>query len=174
MDGTAAQWRQADTSDLTRRDHELNERLKPCKAAWEQDKNGLAVAEAISWCWLYHSPIPDWIEQATIGLIVALRTPRERERHRDAMLDHARWEAVKSARMRGREDWWRTAKGDRRRGALSWAQAYEKASKDLKDMAARGEPATIKNSYQRVARALRAGRSGKYFIPKDRRYRDLG
>ena len=64
-----------------------------------------------------------------------------------------------------------------RRDALTWDESYEKASELLasEGSPAAGDPQTvIKKGYQRVQRALRAGRGGKYFFLKDRRYRDLG
>jgi hypothetical protein len=145
-------------------------RMAACESAWREGEP-LAVAEAVTRTHHHRQPIPAWLEQAVVELAMARRSDSQAKRHAESGLHLMRYMAVRDLKV--------GTPGQNRRYIppavrMSWEKAYEQAAEMLAGTAAAAEPATMKNSYQKVKRELKAGHSGQYFTLKDRRYRCNG
>ena len=147
-----------------------DEKLALCETAWREGEP-LAVAEAATLSHLYRQPIPSWIERAIIDLAMARRSKRQAKRHVDSIIHLQRYEAVRDFKAGGM-----LVAGTEIRlpPATSWDAAYDSASEMLAGTPMAGDADTMKASYCRVRRDLKARRFGKYFTLKDWRYRNNG
>jgi hypothetical protein len=134
-------------------------KLAACEAGWRDTQDPLAVSEAMIYVHSHRQPPPRWLTEAVAMLADDHRGRAHAKRALEAMADSWRYQAV------------RDAKAERRAGNLqgrkvSWEQAYGRAADVLAGTPASGSADTMKRSYQKVVRDLRAGRGGRYFTPK--------
>ena len=121
--------------------------LNTCHAAWRAGSTK-AVADAVLWCNAHRRVMPEWLSSAVDKVITKRRTKAEAQGLDARARDFLRWQTVIKLREAG----------------VSWQRAYEQAADQLANTAARGEPATVAESYKTVARDLRAGRTAKYAV----------
>jgi hypothetical protein len=129
-------------------------KLRDCEIAWRETGEPLAVAEAMTWTFLYAQTPAEWLEEAVVTLAVGRRTPEQAERHREVMRHAERYCRVR----------------DLRREGLTKDEALDRAAEELE--AAR---ATIEKSYAQVRKDFSTGiecAKAKYFPIKDKRYLD--
>ena len=112
-----------------------------------------ALAEAARWCDRWKRPYPSWLAARLQS--TACTPNRTKGPDRRAQIHFARWDAVRELRDR--------------RGALAvlgygprWDDAYASAAERLKRTDAAGSAESIKRSYQKVARAFRAGKGALF------------
>jgi hypothetical protein len=133
------------------------EKMAQCEAAWRQGEP-LAVAEAAELARIYRQPISAWLGEAAVELAIRRRTPAQAKRHLEAQKD------LKT----GIPGHYEPA------ADLTWDEARAEAARMLEGTLAKGDESTMKRAYDDVKRDLNAGRSGKYFVLKDWRYRNNG
>lgn len=107
----------------------------------------LAVARALTDCWLFNRPPPFWLLKACTSLCVQCMPPAEK-RARGAMNKHfLRWKAVKLVRGRHPNDprnYTEKLLGD---------EVYEEAAKMLAATGIKCRAETVKKSYQLIEQA---------------------
>jgi hypothetical protein len=130
---------------------QFDERLALCEAAWREGEP-LAIAEAQTWTFIYRQPVKAWLEQAVVELAMSRRTKTQAARIKAAGKRLIRYQRVRDLHEAG----------------MTWDAAHARAGELLKC-----SDATAKADYAAVKRDLKAGRYGKYFNLKDKRYYDL-
>jgi hypothetical protein len=145
----------------------LDRYLEQCEAAWREGEP-LAVAEALTWIYLYRQPVPKWLEEAVVALAIGRRTKQQAKHLLEANIRVLRYQTVRDLKV-GIPGRYGPSNADR-----SWEETYEKAAEILRGTRVAGSSATMKADYMQVRRDYRAGRHGKYFFLKDYRYRHNG
>jgi hypothetical protein len=79
---------------------EYEEQMVACKAAWEEDGEPLAIAEATTWTRIYRQPIAHWLEAAVVKLAVSCSTQTHANRRLAARKRWLRYECVRNLKIR--------------------------------------------------------------------------
>jgi hypothetical protein len=132
-------------------------RMAACESAWREGGDPLVAAEATSWTHTHRQPIPAWLEQAIVDLAMARRSGAQAKRHAESGLHLVRYMTVRDLKV-----------------GMTWDEAHNKAAEMLAKTPAAGSADTMKSSYAKVRRDLKARHAGKYFTLKDRRYSNNG
>jgi hypothetical protein len=131
--------------------------MEVCRKGWEAGET-LAMAEATTLTFAHRQPIPAWLEAAIVKVAMARRPAAQARRHAELDKHFTRYRAVRSLKAAG----------------LTWDKAYARAAKRLANTFAAGTDDTMAASYKEVLREIKAGRTGQYFMLRDRRYRRNG
>lgn len=141
-------------------------RMAHCRRIWEAIHDPLAVAEAITLAHHFRQPIEPWLEAAAVQELAGMRSEARIDRHRLDMKHFHRWRFLRDLKgdyvttVDGRTRWVQKRKP-------SWNRARELVAERL-DISTE----SVERSYNIVQDDIEAGRGDKYFILKDRRYRD--
>jgi hypothetical protein len=146
---------------------EYEKRMAQCEAAWREGEP-LAAAEAVKWADIHRQPNPKWIGQAVIELAIGRRTAKQAKRYAEAGIRLRRYMLVRDLKI-GVPGLWPQATWIT--GDLAWEKVFERAAELSVGTAMAASAATFKADYCAVKRDHNAGRSGKYFLLKDWRYR---
>ena len=121
-----------------------------CEIAWRDTGDPAFVIDATILVDHYRQPMPPWLVTAIIKLLNAMRTEGHVYFATSQAIHYARWMAVNDAHF-GK--------------SLSWPKAHDDAADALEGTEAAGEPRTMRASYDKVRRDIKAGRSGAYLSP---------
>jgi hypothetical protein len=123
--------------------------MTTCEEGWQATQDPAFIIDAQILAHRHRQPSPAWLTDAITGLLIKLRAKSFTTNVASRALNLTRWKAVHDGHY---------GKG------LSWEKAYEFAADELTETEAAGEPRTMKSSYQKVTRDIRAGRSDVYIL----------
>jgi hypothetical protein len=112
------------------------------RKAWET-RDPLALADALTWVSVHEQPVPQWLEQAVIQVLLQSRPPIAIRRHRERMAHYRRYQCVENGKAAG----------------LSLEEAYFAAAERLGDVGWE----MVKKSHDIVRDDCRDGRAGWYW-----------
>ena len=125
-------------------------KLERCRARWRATRDPAFIVEALILSLLHRQPQELWLTEAACDLALKGRTKGYETRARNALKRLMRYQAVRDAKRSGR----------------TWEEAYEHAANVLAETTARADPDTMRDTYAKVAKDLKEGRSGLYGMPK--------
>ena len=143
-------------------------KLAVLRRNWEARHDQATLAEAITLTTHFRQPIELWLEQAAVPALANTRSDDTKNQYKLNLKHFERWRFVRDLKgeyitdAAGRTRWI-----EKRKPSLD--KAIELVANELKVSFE-----TVKRSYKKVQKDMKAGRNAKYFIMKDYRYRDQG
>jgi hypothetical protein len=129
--------------------------MKSCEAGWQATQDPFAVAEAQTLTFICRQVLPAWLDEAVWLLACKRRTKGFAKRAQESAIRFTRFSAVKAAHAQG----------------MKWAKAKDHAETVLAGTDAAADAGTIWKAYCAVRKDIKAGRFGRYFVPKPQRHR---
>jgi hypothetical protein len=133
------------------------ERLAGFEKAWKATKDPAWFAHASKWADIFRQPHPPWLSEAGQTVAAGTRTKQHDERYLDGQRHLIRYQTVRAFREAGgTED-----------------EALDKAVEELAKKGFAASRSTIKGSYDRMKRELKAKRFGRYKPFANERFRTV-